>query len=187
MNRPFFYLLIATLLSMFGQSVSAAVEFDFSFIDVQNGNNLVEGFVSGLSDNGTGEATSVTVTSSSLGFGVGRYIGSPSPSVNEWIIVNGVVTSARFTSFGIFNTPPDVTCCSISFVTDAPGRPTYAAFANQPGFLSFSSSSVVTFTRRDVPSTSTPVPTMPIYALALTTIGLVLVAIRSFSPSFKRR
>lgn len=36
------------------------------------------------------------------------------------------------------------------------------------------------------PSTSTPVPTMSIYALALTTLGLLLVATRRLRPSFKR-
>jgi hypothetical protein len=157
--------LLAILASLAGSSANALpITFTFSFHDYYNGGD-VTGIINGLNDNGNGQAaTSVYVTSNSAGYGVGEYVGAP--FVNLWDVVNGVISpTVDFTSLGIFNTAPDVVCCSLAFDGTAAGLSKYA------NIVTTVTNSVVTFTSREETNVPLPAP------LALIGLGLLGVGI----------
>ena len=94
------------------QSVAATLSFSFSFgNERQSAGSIVTGIVSGLNDNATGAASSVTVTSNTAGFGLGEYVGNP--KYNRFTVAGGQITSFEFAVFGEKNAAPDVTCCNL--------------------------------------------------------------------------
>ena len=86
---------------------AAAVDFKFQFENELNGGGAVEGFIRGLSDEGTSAATSVEITSNAAGFGLGEYVGNP--LINTWTVSGGTLTDFAFSSSGSRNTAPAVT------------------------------------------------------------------------------
>jgi hypothetical protein len=102
-------LLVGFFISMATGSVKADT-FSYSFTNVANGGGTVTGTI--ILNAADTAATSLTVDSNTLGFGVGQYIGNPID--NSFTVVSGQITSALFIDFGGFNSSPDVTCCSIT-------------------------------------------------------------------------
>jgi hypothetical protein len=104
---------IIPILSAFFLSIGTgpvkADTFHFSFTNVANGGGTVMGTVI-LNATNTA-ATSVTVDSNTAGFGLGQYVGKPFPNI--FTVVSGQITSATFIDFGVSNSAPAVTCCSI--------------------------------------------------------------------------
>jgi len=91
---------------------AASLDFAFSFTNALNGGGTVAGVIRGLQE-GTGAATSVEVTSNSLGFGLGEYVGNPNS--NSWTVTGGAITVVNFFSFGVNNTAPAVTNGTLFF------------------------------------------------------------------------
>ena len=137
---------------------------DFSFSDTINGGDIT-GYVLGLEYNSTVKpATSVFVTSNTAGYGIGEYVGNPTE--NAWSVLNGVVTRGSFISYGVFNTTPDVTCCTLIFL---PVLPDTAANLTPSAEFGYSGPrSLVTFSVRE-----TPVPA----PFALIGVGLLALGI----------
>ena len=78
----------ATVVATCLAPVSAgALTFNFSFTNSIYP-ETVTGVISGLVDNATSAATSVQVTSNTLGFGLGEYVGSP---VTNHFTVSGAI------------------------------------------------------------------------------------------------
>ena len=94
------------------------------------------------------------VVSNTDGFGIGEYVGSPEPNFNAFTVVSGQITSALFLDFGIANTPPAVTCCSIRLEL---GGQNFTGLTNKSNALSESSRSGLTFT----PVSGVPLPRRP--------------------------
>jgi hypothetical protein len=111
---------------------ASTLSFTFSFNnDAFNGGGTVTGVVSGLQDNATSAATSVMITSNTLGFGLGEYVGNPSS--NSWTLAGGVITVFSFLSFGAGNTSPVVTDSSLILTNQLAGKGIPAAgLANLP-------------------------------------------------------
>ncbi|MGK7932423.1 MAG: hypothetical protein AB4041_13460 [Microcystaceae cyanobacterium] len=94
-----------------------AATFQFSFRVSNNGSIRGTGLVGGLSENGVGQsATSVTLTTTTVGFGLGEYVGNPFS--NTFDVVDGVVTRIDFVSFGRSNSSPAVTDSSFALDFD---------------------------------------------------------------------
>lgn len=84
---------------------------DFSFENLANGGGTVTGRVLGLQDDAADQAaTGFQILSNTAGFGIGEYIGAPEN--NLWTVSGGVVTNARFSTFGDRNVAPAVTDAS---------------------------------------------------------------------------
>lgn len=95
-----------------GSARSMPIDFNFSFTDTANGAGDVTGIIRGLFDDTSNQqATSVEVLSVTGGFGVGEYVGNPID--NSFNVAGGLITSFNFLVFGIGNTSPAVTCCSL--------------------------------------------------------------------------
>lgn len=166
--RPLIVLIFTSLLSIAGPARAVPITFDFSFHDAFYGND-VTGYILGLEDNGLSQAaTSVVVTSSSLGYGIGEYIGNP--LYNEWDVVNGIIGIAEkpmFGSEGAFNTAPAVTCCALAFVKF--GQTVMGGLWSDPSIGALNGWSPVTFTPRE---NTVPLP----QTLALLVVGLAALA-----------
>jgi hypothetical protein len=149
---------------------ASTLTFDFSFTNAAaNGGGTVDGVIYGLQDNSIGAATSVQVTSNTLGFGIGEYLGDPSQNFFE--VSDGTMTLAFFNSFGDFNTSPAVTCCSLGLNYDSSVNSTNAGLTDLPGALDFNEdTSALTFT----PVSPTPLPAaLPLFATVLS-LGALL-------------
>ena len=158
---------IATSLWMSFAASAATLTFDFSFTNSANGGGTVMGVITGLLDNATSAATSVRVTSNTAGFGIGEYVGNP-PS-NVFTVSGGTITAPYiFESFGVLNTSPAVTCCSLAFNLTAGiiGAEPTAGLANDRGSVILGSGA--TFTP------VVPIPaTLPLFATGLAGLGLL--------------
>jgi len=104
---------VLPILSAFFVSMAAcpveADTFHFSFTNSTNGGGTVTGTII-LNATDTA-ATSLTVDTDTLGFGIGQYVGSPFP--NSFTVVSGQITVANFLDFGSDNKSPAITCCSL--------------------------------------------------------------------------
>jgi hypothetical protein len=126
---------------------ASALSFNFSFTN-STYPETVTGVISGLVDNATSAATSVQVTSNTLGFGLGEYVGSP--ITNHFTVSGGTVTDFGFQSFGLINTSPAVTCCSLGL--NSAQTPIGAALTNLSNEIDFNLGGLpVTFTLVSVP------------------------------------
>jgi len=107
-------------------AAAATINFSFSFTNSQDngggGVGVVRGLILGVEDNATGAASRVLVTSNDIAFGVGEYTsaGSNNPS-NTFTVAGGELVAFNFQSVGIFNKPPALTCCTLSFRRDDTG------------------------------------------------------------------
>ena len=139
--------------------------FHFSFNNLAaNGGGTVMGTVT-LNATDTA-ATSLTVDSNTAGFGLGQYVGSPSP--NSFTVVSGQITSANFLSKG----PTAATCCTFDFITVTVNGVTRleGGLANNTLSVTTSLDSLVTFT----PVNAVPLPaTLPLFATGLGALGLL--------------
>ena len=99
---------ILSFISMAACPVKADT-FHFSFTNSTNGGGTVTGTII-LNATDTA-ATSLTVDTDTLGFGIGQYVGSPFP--NSFTVVSGQITVANFLDFGSDNKSPAITCCSL--------------------------------------------------------------------------
>jgi hypothetical protein len=132
---------VAVVVSLFPAN-AATLDFSFSFSNALNGGGTVSGVVRGLSE-GTGAATSVEVTSNTLGFGLGEYVGNPDS--NSWTVAGGIVTDFLFVSFGEFNTLPAVTGATLFFdSSELIGATFRAGLSSSPFFVNTGSSRVST-------------------------------------------
>lgn len=113
---------LSCLLAIAGPSIGHAATVNFSF-RFTNGEDPVRGLILGLEDDATGRATSVRITSAA--FGVGEYVSDFDAPPNSFTVADGALTSFRFESFGRFNDPPAVTCCTLAMSgpTSFNGRP----------------------------------------------------------------
>jgi hypothetical protein len=112
-----FLALAALSFTMFAATARADAVFDFTFV---NAGGTVDGTVTFSSAaEGTYAATSVMVTTNTLGFGLGEYVGNP--TINIFTISGGNITGAAFIDLGMHNSSPDVLCCSLDFATPAVG------------------------------------------------------------------
>ncbi len=139
---------LAVLLSfVVTTAVSAStLSFDFSFTNTINANESITGIVRGLTDNSTGAAASVETLSNSGGFGLGEYVGD----TNTWTVAAGILTDYSFRSEGFWNSPPAVTCCSLSISSDFNNQPEAGLFPVD--FLSgLRSGSGLVFTPAEIP------------------------------------
>ena len=167
-SRNTFRFVIPVVSALFISMATGPVEastFAFSFTNILNGDGTVTGVV--ILNNTDTAATSVRVVSNTDGFGIGEYVGSPEPNFNAFTVVSGQITSALFLDFGIANTPPAVTCCSIRLEF---GGQNFTGLTNDPDSLSESSRSGLTFT----PVSAVPLPAaLPLFATGLGVLGLL--------------
>jgi hypothetical protein len=124
---------------------AGALTFDFSFINVDYGGDLVEGSVSNLLDNATNDNGEVAFSSNPAGFGVGSY---PVGGSNVFTVANGTIVDAFYLSFGDFNTNPATACCTLLLDTGDDGG---VGLSNSPGSVSLSSAASLTFTPAPIP------------------------------------
>ena len=106
---------ILSFISMAACPVKADT-FHFSFTNSTNGGGTVTGTII-LNATDTA-ATSLTVDTDTLGFGIGQYVGSPFP--NSFTVVSGQITVANFLDFGSDNKSPAITCCSLNLLLSGP-------------------------------------------------------------------
>jgi hypothetical protein len=152
--RRFRSVVIAALLAAAPLSAKAALlDFSFVFTNLAFGEfGTVSGIVRGLADNGTSAATSLEILSNSDSFGLGEYIGSPRE--NTWTVSGGQITAYGFLAFGSLNSPPDVTCCSLSLDSTVSNG---TALAPDPtSFGSRAGQADIVFTPVSVPVPETP-------------------------------
>jgi hypothetical protein len=136
---------VATSLWLSFAANADPLSFDFSFTGI-NPAETVMGVITGLSDNtNTSAATSVQVTSNTAGFGIGEYVGAP--RFNSFTVTAGMVTFYEFEDFGVDNTSPAVTCCSLGFGSAGTFHPRVplSSLTNDPTTIDFLGGSV-TFT-----------------------------------------
>lgn len=169
MGRFMLLFLLATSLFPLKLSYAATMDFRFSFLNVSYGGGLIEGFVRGLENNATSSATSIEVTANPLGYGIGEYVGDPNP--NTFTVVDGSITESFIGAFGVSNTAPDVTCCSLGW--------DFYPTVNRAGLSSNDSSNTLT------PNSSLQFSLVPLPAAAWLfgsgLIGLVCIARRRTS------
>jgi hypothetical protein len=174
------FLLVVIIVSLARSSAFATpVSIAFSFHDDNFGSDIT-GIIEGLDDNGSGQAaTSVVVTSNSAGYGTGEYVGVP--NINIWDLVNGVITSVYFISFGINNTAPDVVCCSLVITNDLlPNEPVAGGLQDTVDTLDYNGSSLVTFTIRN---STVPLPQTILLLIA----GLACLGVHRRIDTWRRR
>jgi hypothetical protein len=100
--------------TVFAAPACPSVVNDFTFDNFMNGGGTVEGTVTlPSSADGNYKASSVAVTSNSAGYGLGQYVAPPSR--DAFIISGNKITDVHFYSFGLYNSSPAVTCCSLAF------------------------------------------------------------------------
>jgi hypothetical protein len=155
------------LMTAWVSSANASLIFDFSFTDVNQSNALVTGEILGLSNNGSGAASSVRVLSNTEGYGIGEYVGSP--EYNWFEVLNGSIVYANFFSLGLLNTAPDVTGSSLKFLFGGIGIVKYeVGLTNQSsavGTIYNNPETQLVFEKRNVP---VPAPS----SLILLSLGL---------------
>ncbi len=110
-------LALSCLLAIAGPSAGHAATVNFSF-GFTGGDGPVRGLILGLEDNATGPATSVRITSAA--FGTGEYAPDFDAPPHSFSVSDGVLTSMSFVSFGRFNDPPKVTCCTLAMFGSPP-------------------------------------------------------------------
>ncbi len=141
---------------------AVTLDYNFSFSNIVNGGGTVGGTIFGLTDDATSAATSVVVTSNTLGFGVGEYIGSPIS--NSFTLSGGVITALDFLLFGSFNLTPDVICCSLRLGGSSLAN---AGLSNNPNNIIASSDAALSFSLIPLPAA------LPMFLLALAGLGFV--------------
>jgi hypothetical protein len=167
MRAKFVDLISAAVLSMaMATDPVQADTFHFSFTNVANGGGTVMGTVI-LNATDTA-ATSLTVDSNTAGFGLGQYVGKPFPNI--FTVVSGQITSATFIDFGVNNSAPAVTCCSIqlalaSSLLGASGNDT--GLTNTTNGIHSGSGTGLTFTPVPLPAA------LPLFATGLGALGLL--------------
>ncbi len=153
---------------------AATLDFTFSFQNTAYGGGTVLGVVRGLAPSGTSSATSVAVTSNTLGVGLGEYSGAP--LVNQFSVSNGAVQLFNFASLGENSQDPDTWCCSL-FLEGFAGGETTAGFANNPGEAQVAFDTGIVFQPLATPGPA-PVP-LPAPALLLVAGLLALAGVRA--------
>lgn len=166
-------------------SSAEAVDFKFQFNNALNENvlneeEIVEGFIRGLEDNGTSAATSVEVTSNTAGFGIGEYVGNP--FLNSWTVTGGILTDFDFVSFGFINTAPAITNSTLFFnSSESMGASFRAGIRNEPNRIILASALVstedigLTFTRvEEVESVPEPTSLLVLAAIGAVATGSAL-------------
>jgi hypothetical protein len=98
------------LLGMAGPSIGHAERLNFGF-SFTNFGSPVSGVILGLENNATSRAQSVQITSAP--FGIGEYVSDFDAPPNSFTVSDRVLTAFSFVSFGRFNDPPAVTCCTL--------------------------------------------------------------------------
>jgi len=147
-----------------------ALTFQFSFTNSainDPAQSLVQGIISGLQDNTASQpALSVQVTSNPAGFGLGEYIGIPTG--NSFTVSAGIITHAGLLVFGIDNSSPQVTCCTLDLAFYLGGQ-SDAGLGNHLNSVQQAPANVV-FT----PVAQTPLPAaLPLFATGLGALGLL--------------
>jgi hypothetical protein len=149
-------------------SAARALTYDFSFTNPfpdDNGlSGVVTGRIQGLTDNATGPASSVQVLSG--GGATGEYVSGGTTGTNTFTLLDGNVTAFDFLSFGVENTAPGATCCSITIFTDPEGA-VGAGLSTLPTTVYFAP--VPDFTLAPVPL---PAPLLPLMAALGALVGL---------------
>lgn len=120
----------ALALALTASLPASAASFAFSF---DNGGQGPVGVVMrGLPDDGTGPATSVSVTvNDGGGYGIGEYLSVTSQATNSFTLGDGQIIGAAFKSLGSNNTLPAVTCCTLAFGFDSATNIFTAGLSNQ--------------------------------------------------------
>jgi hypothetical protein len=155
---------VGPILSAFFISMAAcpvkADTFHFSFTNAaSNGGGTVMGTII-LNATDTA-ATSVTVDSNTLGFGLGQYVGNP--AANTFTVVSGQITSSNFLDFGSDNSPPAVLLSSLGLLGGSGGLEN-----NNGNLIQFGPAGSLTFTP------VVPLPTaLPLFATGLVGLGLL--------------
>jgi hypothetical protein len=146
-----------------------ALTFQFSFTNSafnDPAQSLVQGIISGLQDNTALQpALSVQVTSNPAGFGLGEYIGITSSNI--FSVSAGIITHAGFLVFGVDNSSPQVTCCTL--LLSLSGEQHDAGLGNHINSVQQAAANLV-FT----PVAGTPLPAaLPLFATGLGALGLL--------------
>ena len=141
---------------------AVTLAYNYSFTNIANGGGTVEGTIFGLTDDATSAATRLIVTSNTLGFGVGEYVGFASN--NSFTVSGSVITAINFLSFGVLNSAPDVICCSLSFTT-IPSLGLVAGLTNEPGSAKRAFGTGLSFSLIPLPAA------LPMFLLALAGLG----------------
>lgn len=162
---------LAPILSVFFMSLAMgpvqASTFQFSFFNVANGGGLVTGLV--ILDKTDTAATSLTVQTNSAGFGIGEYVGNPTNNVFE--VHSGQITSAFFLDFGITNTEPAVTCCSIRLEL---GGQNFTGLTNESNAINENSHTNLIFAPVVPVFSDVPLPAaLPLFASGLGVLGFL--------------
>lgn len=141
---------------------AGAATYSFTILDAGNGDSVVEGLIFGLPLDGVNQpATQVEVTTSTLGFGVGTYGGSP--LANQFTTEGGKIVSeywsgVSFESFGSLNSPPDETNSSLGF-TSYRGA-VIGGLSNNKDFLDYNFAEPVIFKLVDETPADIPEPSI---------------------------
>lgn len=163
---------------------AGAATYSFTILDAGDGDGVVQGLIFGLPLDGVNQpATQVEVTTSTLGFGVGTYGGSP--LVNQFTTVGGNIVSEYwsgvwFESFGSLNSPPDETNSSLGF-TSYRGA-VVGALSNNKEFFDYNYGKPVSFKLVDETPADIPEPSI---LWGLSGLGIVAISRRRLLSSAK--
>jgi hypothetical protein len=151
---------LTALLALLGIGAAApasAASFAFSF---ENGGAGPVGVViRGLSDDGTGPASSVEVTlNDGGGYGLGEYLSATSAATNSFTMADGQILDFAFRVLGGNNTEPAVICCSLAFSGSDTTKFFAAGLSNDPSSVDPSALDEIVFVPLEDEGEPAPVP-----------------------------
>ncbi len=147
LRNGFFAVITLGFMALTSPAQAMLLDFNFSFINTANGSGsgTVTGIIRGLTDNSTGQASSVEVLTNTDGFGIGEYgIGNPG---STFTVSSAAITLYDYGSFGISNSFPLVTSSTLLLFKSLTQN--NAGLTNAPD-TSNSRATLVTFSRVSV-------------------------------------